>query len=80
MRHLDHSQPGTRKLSYLEVIQMINSRQRKYDEPPKQEVEEMIKDSNDEANEEEEREEERDYIQSVAEDKLPIYGGLGFSV
>ena len=36
----------------------------------------MIKDSDDEADEEEEREEERDYIQSVAEDKSPIYGNL----
>ena len=66
MRHQDREQPGTRKLSYLEVMQMINSRQRKYEEPSRREVEEMIQDSDDEADEEEEREEEREYIQSVA--------------
>ena len=36
----------------------------------------MIEDSNDVAEKEEEREEEREYIQSVAEDKLLIYGNL----
>ena len=76
MRHQDHSQARPKKLSYLEVMQMINSRQRKYEEPSRREVEEMIQDSDDEADEEDEREEEREYIQSVAEDKLPIYGNL----
>ena len=36
----------------------------------------MIQDSDDEADEEEEREEEREYIQSVSEDKSPLYGNL----
>ena len=55
---------------------MINSRQRKYEEPSRWEVDEMIKDSDDEFDEEEEREEEREYINSVAEDKSPLYGNL----
>ena len=69
MRHQDREQPDTRKLSYLEIMQMINSRQRKYEEPSRREVEEMIQDSDDEVDKEEERKEEREYIQSVAEDK-----------
>ena len=55
---------------------MINNRQCKYEEPSSWEVDEMIKDSDDEFDEEEEREEEREYINSVAEDKSPLYGNL----
>ena len=46
------------KLSYKETMEMIDKRQRKYDEPSKGEIEDMLDDADAQVNEAEEREEE----------------------
>ena len=69
-------QRGLSKLSYTETIEMIDKRQRKFEEPSQMEVEDMIDNADAQVNEEEEREEEKEYQRSVAKDKSPIYGNL----
>ena len=69
-------QRGMSKLSYTETVEIIDKRQRKFEEPSQKEVEDMIDDDEAQIDEEAEREEERDYQRSVAKDKSPTYGNL----
>ena len=55
---------------------MIDKRQRKFEEPSRMKVEDMIDNTDAQVDEEEERKEEKEYQRSVAKDKSPIYGNL----